>query len=117
MHIHTSVGRQFQDLLREDLTESRHHNDVSLETRQIGCRLLIPDPPGLIYRHVVFDGPLLDRGVLNLFSPSLRSVRLGHCQKNLVAGLRHRCKHTDREVRGSHKNDSHASSSSSAVTS
>ena len=110
VYIQTSVFRQFQDLLWNNLSVCCHHDDIRCKLLQRLQKLrIVPQLPRLEYRQSPLQSSCLDGGRLQLLFPSHRLVRLGDNTRYFIARIRDRIQCTDRKIRRAHKYNSHKS--------
>ena len=77
----------------------------------------VPQLGGLMHRDIVGQSALLHRRSLKLHTPVLGLVRLGEHPADLVTRLNQSLQRGHREIGRTHKEDSHASSSSAIISS
>ena len=108
---------QLQNIHGEDFAVGRHHNELGSQLSQLLQGASIPQSGGLEYRNSHRQGILLHRGRQQLHAAVFGLVRLGKDSAHLMAILHQAAQRGDGKVRGAHKDDSHASSSSMASNS
>ena len=107
MDVDAAVLRHVQDLLRQDLSEGRHHEHLRVIFLQLLHRLRLPDADRLKYLDALFQSEFLYRRHLRRLAPALRLIRLGHHGGDLMSRFIQRLQHPCRQLRRSHKNDLH----------
>ena len=103
MDIDASEGCHIQDLFGKDLAECHDHTDICLKTLQIFHTFRIPYLFRLKHGNPTAHGRFLHRRELHLLASSLRLIRLGHCQTDLMPRFRQRFQRPHGKIRSSHK--------------
>ena len=123
MDIDAPLGRQGQNVIRQDPAIGGHYDQLRGQLLQNGQRRPVPQLLRLVDRDVsprslIAQGALLHRSRLELvLVPAHRLIRLAEHPAHRVPRLDETLQRGDGEAGGAHKDDSHASSSCSSSSS
>ena len=117
MDVDTPQRGQLQNIHGEDFAVGRHDNELGSQLPQLLQSASIPQGGRLEHGNPNRQGILLHRGRQQLHAAVFGLVRLGEDSTYLMAVLHQTAQRGDGKVRGAHKDDSHASSSSMASSS
>ena len=109
--VDTAVLGVVQHRLGQDLTVGHNGDTIGLKSLQLLINFLITEACRLVHRQVMGKSQLLHIGHFQLHATVFGHIRLGVYPNDLMATTQKTAQTGGRNIRGSHENDSHSSSS------
>ena len=117
MDVDAAARRNVEHGLRQQLAIGNDDDDLGSKLTQTRLLLLFFERIRLKDRDAVREGQLLDRGRGQNLLAALRLIRLRVDRRDLMTGVQKRLKARYGEIRRTHENDPHYSSSPSCICS